>query len=48
MIFNIYNDDFKPANGMFKPIKETLLESIFDSFEQKYTVTKSGASSFNY
>ena len=28
-----YNDDFKPANWMFKPIQETLLESIFDSFE---------------
>ena len=29
-----YNDDFKPANSMFKPIQETWLESIFDSFEQ--------------
>ena len=29
-----YNNDFKPANCMFKPIQETLLESIFDSFEQ--------------
>ena len=29
-----YNDDFKPANWIFKPIQETLLESIFDSFEQ--------------
>ena len=48
MIFNIYNDDFKSANGMFKLIKETLLESIFDSFEQQYTVTKSGTSLFNY
>ena len=28
-----YNYDFKPANWMFKPIQETLLESIFDSFE---------------
>ena len=29
-----YSNDFKPANWMFKPIRETLLESIFDSFEQ--------------
>ena len=29
-----YNDDFKPANWMFKPIQEILLQSIFDSFEQ--------------
>ena len=28
-----YNNDFKPANWMFKPIQETL-KSIFDSFEQ--------------
>ena len=29
-----YNYDFKPANWMFKPIQETLLECIFDSLEQ--------------